>query len=95
MPRYYFHYLDPTEHLIEDRVGSRHKNLAAAELEAQILAKEILTEELEEGGSPFAPRCMEIENEAGEVVLYLPFWAAVSYTKRSGRSAARELSTRG
>ena len=78
MPRYYFHYLDPNERLIEDRVGSRHKNLAAAELEAQVLAKEILTEELEEGGSPFAPRCMEIENEAGEVVLYLPFWAAVS-----------------
>ena len=94
MPRYYFHYLDPNEHLIEDRVGSRHKNLAAAEFEAQILAKEILTEELEEGGSPFTPRCMEIE-EAGEVVLYLPFWAAVSHTRPSGRSAARELSTRG
>jgi len=91
VPRYYFHYRDPNEHLIEDRVGSRHKNLAAAEFEAQILAKEILTEELEEGGSPFAPRCMEIENEAGEVVFYLPFWAAVSHIRRSGRIAPREL----
>ena len=85
MPRFYFHYRDPDEQLVEDRVGSSHRNLEAVEREAEMLAKEILADELEQGGSPFAPRCLEIENEAGKTVLFLPFWA-VGLILRMGRS---------
>jgi hypothetical protein len=78
MPRYYFHYRAPDEHLFEDRLGSCHADLDAAEREAKAIAKEILAEELEDGAQPFMSRSIEIEDEAGEIVLYLPFWAAVS-----------------
>ena len=78
MPRYYFHYRDPCEHLVADRVGSSHSDLEAAEREAELMAREILLEELQEGRSPYAPRCIEIEDAGGEVVLYLPFWAAAA-----------------
>ena len=90
MRRYYFHYRDPDERLLEDRIGSRHENLAAVEREAQLQAKDILSEELDEGGSPFVPRCMEVENEAGKIVLYLPFWAAVRSVAGPRAEARRE-----
>jgi hypothetical protein len=48
------------------------------EREAQLVAREILEEELATGGPILAPRCLEIEDEAGEMVLYLPFWASVA-----------------
>ena len=78
MPRYYFHYRDPDEQLVQDRLGSHHLDLDAVEREAQIVAQEILVEEIQEGRPPFVPRCLEIEDEAGEIVLLLPFWAALA-----------------
>ena len=77
MPRYFFHYRDPKERLLADRVGSLHSSMDAVAQEAELRAKEILADELDQGSSPFAPRCIEIADEAGEIVLYLPFWAAV------------------
>lgn len=78
MPRYYFHYRGTNDHVVEDRLGSRHIDLDAVEREAKLVAREILEEELAEGGPILAPRCLEIEDETGEVVLYLPFWASVA-----------------
>jgi hypothetical protein len=78
MPRYFFHYRDADDRLMEDRLGSHQASLAAVEHEAQLVAREILQEEINDGGPIFAPRCLEIENEAGQVVLYLPFWASVA-----------------
>ncbi|MEO6013246.1 MAG: hypothetical protein ABIQ30_06645 [Devosia sp.] len=78
MPRYFFHYRDTNDQLVEDRLGSLHKNLEAAEREAQLVAEEILTEEFTQATPIFAPRCLEIEDEAGRVVLYLPFWASIA-----------------
>jgi len=77
MPRYYFHYRDPQEHLTEDWVGSPHATFESVQREAELLAKEILSEEVEQGCSPSLPRCLEVEDEAGEIVLFLPFWANV------------------
>ena len=76
MRRYYFHYRDCNDELTEDRVGSAHIDLDAVEREAEDVAREILVDELARGLPLFAPRCLEIENEDGDVVLYLPFWAA-------------------
>ena len=77
MRRYFFHYRDPNEHLLEDRVGSPHSTLESVQREAELLAKEILREEVEDGLSPHVPRCLEVEDEGGEIVLFLPFWADI------------------
>jgi hypothetical protein len=89
MPRYYFHYRGPDDQLVEDRVGSHQIGLEAAEREARLIAKEILVEELEDGGPPFAARSIEIEDEAGEVVLYLPFWAALLFPSQDAALVGR------
>jgi hypothetical protein len=78
MPRYYFHCRGTDDQIVEDRFGSQHVDLDAVEHEATLLAREILEEEILEGALVLTPRCLEIENEAGEVVLYLPFWASVA-----------------
>ena len=78
MARYYFNYQYADEKVLADRVGTELGDLEAVEREAQSVALEILSDELTEGGSPMEPRCLEIENEFGEVVLYLPFWAALA-----------------
>lgn len=54
-----FHYRDPHERLVEDRLGNRHSSLEAVERKAQIVARKSLAAEL-------------------NVVLYLPFWAAIT-----------------
>jgi hypothetical protein len=77
MPRFYFHYRDPDDQLIEDHFGYEQADIHGAEREAQVLAAEILQEELREGKSLWGSRSLEIENEDGEIVLYLPFWASI------------------
>lgn len=86
MPRYYFHYRGPDDELVEDRVGSQLSDMDAMEREAQDVALQILEDELEAGGQPSATRCLEIEDEAGEVVLYLPFWASVARKRPTSTS---------
>ena len=77
MARYFFHYQYADEKLLEDRVGIELPDLEAVEEEARSVAIEILSEELlEEGASLTEPRCLEIEDEDGAVVLYVPFWLA-------------------
>jgi hypothetical protein len=95
MPRYYFHYRGADDQVVEDRLGSRHVDLNAVEREAQLFAREILEEELAEGDPVLASRCLEIEDEAGEVVLYLPFWASVAIgpPARSPRRLSDEQKT--
>jgi hypothetical protein len=77
MPRFFFHYRGPDEEMLEDRVGSQLADVDAAEREAQALALDILEEELGQGGSIVASRCLEVEDEHGEIVLYLPFWGSL------------------
>lgn len=84
MPRYYFHYRDEEDDLLEDRVGSVHGNLESAEKEAESIAREILEDALEAGEAPDAPRCIEVVDENGVEVLYLPFWA--SYVTSLGQT---------
>lgn len=74
--RYFFHYRDENDSLSEDRVGSEHPNLLSAEREARELAQEYLEEAMHAGGNPGAPRSIEIVDERGREVLYLPFWAS-------------------
>jgi hypothetical protein len=78
MPRFYFNYRGPDDQLVEDYLGSEQADIAAVEQEAQLLAQDILVEELEAGGPPSATRCVEVEDEHGEIVLYLPFWASLA-----------------
>lgn len=77
MPRYYFHYGDSDDNVVEDRIGRHHPNLERVEQEAHLVAREILEDEMRRGGSVSATRCLEIEDESGEIVLYVPFWAAI------------------
>ena len=81
MPRFYFNYRGPDDELVEDYFGSEQADIAAAEQEAQLLARDILVEELEAGGSLSATRCLVVEDEDGEIVLYLPFWASLAVAK--------------
>ena len=78
MPRFYFHYRGPDDQLIEDHVGNEQADIESAEREAHRLAADILEEELAEGYPVLGPRCLEIENEQGEIVLYLPFWSLLT-----------------
>jgi hypothetical protein len=89
MSRYYFHYRGPDDQLIEDRLGSYQPDLDAVEREARLIAKEILMEELEDGAPAFAVRSIEIEDETGELVLYLPFWAALLLPSPTGSSLSK------
>jgi hypothetical protein len=75
MSRYYFHFRDDDD-LLEDRIGTECSDLDAAEREAAAYARELLIEAVERGGSPMAPRCIEIVDERGCEVLYLPFWGS-------------------
>jgi hypothetical protein len=77
MARYYFHYRGPDGDIVEDRIGSPHPDVEAVEREAHMVARDILQGELSAGGSPSATRCLEIEDESGALVLYLPFWASI------------------
>jgi len=77
MPCYYFHYQRGRDQLVEDVVGSERDDLEQAEMEARSVAFDILRDELGKGEVSIA-RCLEIEDERGEVVLYLPFWASPS-----------------
>ena len=83
MPRFFFHYRGPDDEVVEDRVGSQHTDIEAAEREAHQLAMDILEDELREGGSLSAARCVEVEDEDGQVVLYLPFWASFGLRQTS------------
>lgn len=74
--RYFFHYRDDNDVLSEDRVGSEHPDLASAESEARELAREFLEEAIAAGRHPSAPRSIEIVDDHGRDVLYLPFWAS-------------------
>ena len=79
MPRFFFHYQYGDDKVLEDRVGTVLDDLTAVELEASSIAFEILTDELTDGGLVSTPRCLEVADEEGDVVvLYLPFWAALS-----------------
>jgi hypothetical protein len=86
MPRYFFHYRGPDDELVEDRVGIQLRDVDAVELEAHELALQILEDELDAGGQPSATRCLEIEDEGGEIVLYLPFWASIARKRPSWTS---------
>ena len=77
MPRYYFNYQYADEKVLADRVGTELSDLEAVEREDRVVALEILSDEVMDGASPTDPRCLEIENDRGEIVLYLPFWARV------------------
>ena len=76
MVRYFFHYRNENGLLIEDRFGSEHSGLDAVEDKARHQARDTFEEEIQAGGDPQAPRCIEVVNERGIEVLYLPFWAS-------------------
>jgi len=76
MPRYHFHYQRGHDQLVEDVLGSEHDDLEQAEMEARSVAFDILRDELDKGEVVSVARCLEVEDEHGEVVLYLPFWAS-------------------
>jgi hypothetical protein len=78
MTRFFFHYRYGDDKLLEDRVGIELPDPDALEHEARSIALEILTEELTAAESVSDPRCIEVEDEAGDIVLYLPFWAALA-----------------
>ena len=78
MPRYYFHYQYADDRVLEDRVGTSLEDLEDVEREGRSIALEILSDELQRGGSVDKPRCLEIEDDQGDIVLYLPFWAALA-----------------
>ena len=78
MPRYYFHYQYADDRVLEDRVGTSLEDLEDVEREGRSIALEILSDELQRGGSVDEPRCLEIEDDQGDIVLYLPFWAAMA-----------------
>lgn len=40
------------------------------------MAFDILRDELDKGEVVSVARCLQVEDEHGEVVLYLPFWAS-------------------
>jgi hypothetical protein len=84
MPRFFFHYRDPDDELTEDRLGSQLRDLAAAEAEGHLLAREIIEEELAQGGPVLGTRSLEIADETGEIVLLMPFWASVSIGPAGG-----------
>ena len=78
MPRYHFHYQRGRDQLVEDVLGSEHDDLEQAEMEARSVAFDILRDELDKGEVVSVARCLQVEDEHGEVVLYLPFWASPS-----------------
>jgi hypothetical protein len=86
MPRFFFHYRGPDDLVIEDHLGSEQSDLEAVEREAHLVACDILEDELRQGGPLLATRCLEIEDESGEIVLLLPFWA--SFAARRGNDAS-------
>ena len=83
MPRYFFHYRGPDDLVIEDHLGSEQSDIEAVEREAHLVARDILEDELQQGGPFLAGRCLEIEDERGEIVLFLPFWASLSVRSRN------------
>ena len=89
--RYFFHYRDENDSLCEDRVGSVHPDLDSAELQARELALEYLEEAIDAGGSPAAPRTIEITDEEGREVLYLPFWAGLTLIGSNSGPESRRL----
>ena len=79
MPRYYFHYqYSDEDRVLEDHIGTQIADIESVEDAARSIAFEILSDELQQGGAPDTPRCLQVEDEAGEVVLYLPFWGALA-----------------
>jgi hypothetical protein len=48
-------------------------------MEARSVAFDILRDELDKGEVASVARCLEVEDEHGEVVLYLPFWASAVF----------------
>lgn len=77
MPRFYFHYRCADDRVVEDHLGSDQSDIESVEREAHLIASDILEEELRRGVSMSVPRCLEIEDEKGEIVLYVPFWASL------------------
>lgn len=86
MPRFFFHYRGPDDQMIEDLLGSEQPSIGAVEREAHLVAYDILEEEIRQGGSLLAPRCLEIEDERGEIVLFVPFWALLARRSASPTS---------
>ena len=86
MPRYYFHYRRPDDELIEDHLGSELHDIEVVEREAHAVASDILEEEIREGGPMSAPRCLEVEDEHGDIVLYVPFWASFAVRRPAGNT---------
>ncbi|WP_297106166.1 hypothetical protein [uncultured Devosia sp.] len=74
MPRYYFHYRTE-DRLIRDESGSEHANLEAAEKSAAEMGRAIIEKVAGEGGAMDAPRSIEIQDAAGQDLLYVVFWA--------------------
>jgi hypothetical protein len=87
MSRYFFHFRDD-EALLEDRIGTECPDLDAAEREAAAYARELLIEAVERGGSPITPRCIEIVDERGVEVLYLPFWGGLVFLPEEGETGS-------
>jgi hypothetical protein len=86
MWRFCFHYRGPDDQVLEDLLGNLHESLESAERETQLVASDILEEELRKGGPVSATRCLEITDERGEIVLYLPFWAPFAIRSSSSGS---------
>jgi hypothetical protein len=76
MPRFHFHFW---EHgvLLEDPEGQELSDLDRARNQAILAAREIMSEKLAAGRSPDHSR-FEIADEAGKVVLIVPFTDAYS-----------------
>jgi len=71
MPRFYFHLATPAGRLVDD-VGGECASAETAYLEARQSALEIYAEAMRRGEPP-VKNCFEICDEAGAVVIELPF----------------------
>jgi len=76
MPRYYFHVCNG-HGFTEDEVGSEHPSLAAARANAISGLRDIMSSEMKRGDLNLGS-FIEIENEAHELVMTVPFEEAVN-----------------
>ncbi|WP_181167843.1 hypothetical protein [Mesorhizobium sp. B2-4-19] len=90
MPRYFFCLRDENGNLQEDPEGQEFSDLAGAEENAMVSAKEILAEELLRGKPVRTGLAFEILDENHKLVLRFPFAFAA---ERSGTSLNLELLT--
>src|ERR1700712_433042 len=81
MPRFFIHLKNKTGELIEDEEGSEFAALPEALDEAEMAAREIMSERVA-AGRPADGSCFEIANEAGDIVSVLQFEDVLSDNPR-------------